>query len=55
MKLYFFKDSEWVQLIPGRGGGGGGSNFFQGEGNPNTNFSKKNITCDFPGGVQTPL
>ena len=33
MKLYFFKDLEWVQHIPGRGGGGRGgveSKFFRG-------------------------
>ena len=41
-KRNFPKDPEGVQLFPGGGGGGGGGS------------KETHITCDFPGGVQTP-
>ena len=47
--LSFFKVPEGVQHFPGGGGGGGG-------GGSNCLFPiETHITCDFPGGVQTPL
>ena len=51
--LYFTKDPEGVHYFPG----GGVSNFFQGEGGPNANFSLEihERTCYFPGGCPDPL
>ena len=42
-KLYFSKDPER------------GSNIFRGGGGPTFSRGKMHITCDFPGGVQTPF
>ena len=52
--LYFTKDPEAVNYLPGGGGGGGSPTFFQG-GGPNANSIETHIcTCYFPGGVSGP-
>ena len=55
-KLHFSKDPEGAQHFPG---GGGGSNFFQGGGDRGKVQMlisiETHITCDFPGGVRTPI
>ena len=50
-KLYFSKDPEGVQHLPG----GRGSNFFQGEGVQMLISIETHTICDFPGGSGPPI